>query len=44
MREVVKALCEPVEPPKNTPAYLHYFCAQGMENSFFKDLQHRANV
>ncbi len=28
MREVVKALCEPVEPPKNTPAYLHYFCAQ----------------
>ena len=28
MREVVKALCEPVEPPKNTSAYLHYFCAQ----------------
>ncbi len=26
-REAVKALCEPVEPPRNTPAYLHYFCA-----------------
>ncbi len=27
-REAVKALCEPVAPPKDTPAYLHYFCAQ----------------
>jgi type I restriction enzyme R subunit len=27
-REAVKALCEPVEPPKNTTAYLHYFCAR----------------
>ncbi|RJQ71866.1 MAG: HsdR family type I site-specific deoxyribonuclease [Desulfobacteraceae bacterium] len=27
MREAVKALCEPVAPPKDTPAYLHYFCA-----------------
>ena len=26
-REAVKALCEPVAPPKDTPAYLHYFCA-----------------
>src|SRR5690606_23766087 len=26
-REAVKALCEPVAPPKGTPAYLHYFCA-----------------
>ena len=26
-REAVKVLCEPVEPPKDTAAYLHYFCA-----------------
>ena len=26
-REAVKALCEPVKPPKDTPAFLHYFCA-----------------
>ena len=26
-REGVKALCEPVEPPRDTTAYLHFFCA-----------------
>ena len=26
-REATKALCEPVEPPHDTAAYLHYFCA-----------------
>ena len=26
-REAVKALCEPVEPPRNTAAYLRFFCA-----------------
>ena len=25
-REAVKALCEPVEPPRDTSAYLRYFC------------------
>ena len=25
-REAVKALCEPVEPPKDTAAYVRYFC------------------
>ncbi len=25
-REAVKALCEPVEAPRDTAAYLHYFC------------------
>ena len=25
-REVTKTLCEPVEPPHDTEAYLHYFC------------------
>jgi type I restriction enzyme R subunit len=32
-REAVKALCEPVEPPKDTPAYLRYFCAKDPGNS-----------
>jgi type I restriction enzyme R subunit len=27
-REAVKALCEPVEPPRDTAAYLRYFCAR----------------
>ena len=26
-REAVRALCEPVEPPRDTAAYLRYFCA-----------------
>src|SRR5512136_943758 len=26
--EEVRALCEPVEPPRDTPSYLHYFCAK----------------
>lgn len=27
-REAVKALCESVEPPKDTPAYIRYFCGE----------------
>jgi type I restriction enzyme R subunit len=27
-REAIKALCEPVESPKDTAAYLRYFCAK----------------
>ena len=27
--EAVRALCEPVEAPKDQQAYLHYFCVQG---------------
>jgi type I restriction enzyme R subunit len=27
-REAVKALCEPVHPPRDTEAYLRYFCAR----------------
>jgi type I restriction enzyme R subunit len=27
LRESVKALCEPVEPPRDTAAYIGYFCA-----------------
>ncbi|WP_372922252.1 type I restriction endonuclease subunit R [Roseovarius sp.] len=32
-REAVKALCEPVEPPRDSAAYLHYFCATESGNS-----------
>ena len=32
-REAVKALCEPVEPPYDTPAYLRYFCAEESGNA-----------
>ncbi|MBS1247583.1 MAG: HsdR family type site-specific deoxyribonuclease, partial [Proteobacteria bacterium] len=32
-REVVKALCEPVALPKDTAAYLRYFCAQDSGNA-----------
>ena len=28
-REAVAALCEPVEPPRDTAAYLRYFCGDG---------------
>jgi type I restriction enzyme R subunit len=31
-REQIKALCEPVEPPKATEDYLHYFCARDTTN------------
>lgn len=31
-REAIKALCEPVAPPKDTLAYQHYFCAQDTSN------------
>ena len=32
-REAVKALCEPVEPPYDTDAYLRYFCQGGEGDS-----------
>jgi type I restriction enzyme R subunit len=32
-RESVKALCEPVEPPRDTPAYFRYFCAKESGNA-----------
>ena len=32
-REAVKALCEPVEPPCDTSAYLRYFCAEESGNA-----------
>jgi type I restriction enzyme R subunit len=31
--ETVRALCEPVEPPKDSPAYIRYFCARDSGNS-----------
>jgi type I restriction enzyme R subunit len=32
-REAVKAICEPVEPPRDTAAYLRYFCAKESGNA-----------
>jgi type I restriction enzyme R subunit len=32
-REAVKALCEPVEPPRDTLSYLRYFCAAESGNA-----------
>lgn len=32
-REAVRALCEPVVPPKDTAAYLRYFCARESGNA-----------
>jgi len=32
-REAVKALCEAVEPPKDSTAYFHYFCATESGNA-----------
>ena len=31
-REAIKALCEPVEPPKDTAAYIRYFCSEESGN------------
>ena len=31
--ETVRALCEPVEPPKDTQAYIRYFCAKNSGNA-----------
>jgi type I restriction enzyme R subunit len=31
--EAIKALVEPVEPPKGTMEHIHYFCGQNTENS-----------
>ncbi len=33
LRESVKALCEPVEPPRDTAAYLRFFCAADSGNA-----------
>ncbi len=33
VREALKALCEPVEPPRDTAAYLRYFCAEESGNA-----------
>jgi len=32
-REAVKALCEPVEPPRDSAAYLRYFCTRESGNA-----------
>lgn len=37
LRESITALCEPVEPPRDTAAYLLFFCAGGGEAEALKD-------
>lgn len=32
-REAIKALCEPVQRPRDEPAYFHYFCAKDSGNA-----------
>ena len=32
VRESIKALCEPVEPPKKSINYIHYFCAKDTDD------------
>ena len=37
VREQVKALCEPVEPPRDTAAYLRFFCGVGGDAAGLKE-------
>jgi len=37
IREAIKALCEPVAPPYDTPAYQHYFCGQSNDKDACKN-------
>lgn len=36
-REAIKALCEPVEPPKDTPDYMRYFCGDTTDKDQLKE-------
>jgi len=37
LRESVKALCEPVAPPKDTINYVHYFCGKSGDGAELED-------
>ena len=37
LRESVKALCEPVEPPRDTAAYLRFFCSADGDGDTLQD-------
>ena len=41
IREAIKALCEPVLPPYDTPAYLHYFCGASDDKEACKNNEPR---
>ena len=41
LRESVNALCEPVEPPKDTINYLHYFCGTKADGDELEDTQQK---
>ncbi|BAY24212.1 type I site-specific deoxyribonuclease, HsdR family protein [Calothrix sp. NIES-2100] len=40
-REAIKALCEPVEPPQDTPAYIRYFCGDNNKPDSVQDNQQK---
>ncbi|MBD2168679.1 type I restriction endonuclease subunit R [Calothrix membranacea FACHB-236] len=40
-REAIKALCEPVEPPQDTPAYIRYFCGDNDKPDSVQDNQQK---
>lgn len=43
--ETIRALCEPVEAPKDTMAYIRYFCSKNWDSQELKDNeQRRANL
>lgn len=41
LRESVKALCEPVEQPRNTAAYVRYFCGKSGDGDELADNEHK---
>jgi type I restriction enzyme R subunit len=41
LRESVKALCEPVESPRNTAAYVRYFCGKSGDGDELADNEHK---
>ncbi len=41
LRESIKTLCEPVEPPRDTAAYIRYFCGDTADPDALKDNEPR---
>ena len=41
LRESIKALCEPVESPRNTAAYVRYFCGKSGDGDELADNEHK---
>ena len=41
VRESIKALCEPVEPPRDTAAYIRFFCGDTSDSQALKETEPR---